>query len=46
MTEITSISNLIMKTFVPYSSKENNEAVEELCAIEKCKDFDEKMEKL
>ena len=27
-------------------SKDNKEAVEELCAIEKCKDFEERMDKL
>lgn len=26
--------------------KDNNEAVEQLCAIEKCKDFDESIDKL
>jgi hypothetical protein len=44
--EMTQIASMIGKNFTPFMSKDNNEAVEELCAIEKCKDFEERMDKL
>lgn len=37
---------MISKNFAPFMTKDNNEAVEELCAIEKCKDFEERMDKV
>ncbi len=37
--DISQISSMIGKNFAGFMAKDNNEAVEELCAIEKCKDF-------
>jgi hypothetical protein len=44
--EMTQIAGMIGKNFAPFMSKDNNEAVEELCAIEKCRDFEERMDRI
>lgn len=43
---LTLIGNLTMRIFTLTKVKDSTEAVEELCNIEKCKEFSEEVEKI